>query len=213
VALVLRIDHDGDSINEFIQELRDGCVFSRIPFDYRPHSVKLAINTSAKRQDVESILRSEKIEFVSGAAHGQYDAFLGHDECPIFYAGQDLSFLKGAIVHLLSCRSGAVLGRMIVAHGARAFWGYTTDFAYVGVEGAKYEENELIAELFLRMDFVIDRGILAGRSAGVIYQEVARYVIGALPSLSRFERMLMIDNFMHLVCPITTWGDDAAILV
>jgi hypothetical protein len=102
---------------------------------------------------------------------------------------------------------------MMVKHGVSAFWGYTVKFMF-------YHQNpppaplhqDKLAEAFLRMDIIVDLGILAGKSAGDIYDAVTAYVAQMLPKLSRTSRALLLDNYVHLVCPATTWDSAATVI-
>jgi hypothetical protein len=100
----------------------------------------------------------------------------------------------------------------MVSAGARAFWGYTTNFVFYHRDPVP---DDLVADdlaaAFLTMDVIIDRGILVGKTAPEIYQSVTNYVANVLPQLkTTAQRAVFLDNFAHLVCPATTWGDPTA---
>jgi len=103
----------------------------------------------------------------------------------------------------------------MVESGAVAFWGYTTNFVFFhrNPEPADLATDDL-AEIFFRMDAIIDRGVLSGASSDEIHESITDYVAAVLPQLTdSMHRAQLLDNYVHLVCPSTTWGDPAARLV
>lgn len=132
--------------------------------------------------------------------------------------------VQGAIVHLLSCQAGALLGLAIVHAGARAFWGYTVNFTFWHDDPAPDPlDTDETADLFFGLDAIIDRGILTGKPAAIIYQDVIDAFWDAheqlLPASSsqdvypyQLVAATLLDDFVHLVCPVTTWGDQQATL-
>jgi hypothetical protein len=120
---VLRIDHDGDLPNRYVQTVRNKLVFDNFQTTYPTHSHCDAVDGNANDNFVANILARNSIDFVSGAGHGEYESFIGKDGNAIWSVGQNFNFLSGKIVHLLSCRTGAILGRTIVQAGASVFLG------------------------------------------------------------------------------------------
>src|SRR6185436_17044765 len=95
--------------------------------------------------------------------HGFFDRFKGFNNEIIWETGANVPSLKGAIVHLLSCEAGARLGRQIVANGAAAYWGYTENFTFFKKRPSPADlKTDTSAEWFLKMDCLIDVGILTG---------------------------------------------------
>ncbi len=212
MGCVLRIDHDIDLANRYVQSFRAKLVFRNFQQDFPKHSVLEALNANATQKNVESILRTKQIDYISGAGHGRYEMFTGHDGNPIWDVSQNLADLKQKVVHLLSCETGAVLGRAIVFHGATAFWGYTVNFAFSHKSNPPSLEDDDLAEAFLKMDTIIDRGILSGKRSDDIYTSMSKYVAQVAPQLTALDRGLLLDNFNHLACPVVTWGNGAAVI-
>jgi len=123
MAVVLRIDHDGDLTNRYVQVFREKHIFRNFARDHSSHSLHTAINADANEGFVTALLTQHQVDFVSGAGHGAYESFTGQGGKSIWTAGQNLNLLSGKFIHLLSCQTGAVLGRTAVREGAKAFWG------------------------------------------------------------------------------------------
>lgn len=111
---VLRIDHKGDLTNHYVQVFRSKFVFNNFHANYSIHSQRDAIDADANGQYVATLLTNNHFDYISGAGHGDYELFMGGDGIPIWSAGQNLNFLRGKIIHLLSCQTGAVLGRAMI---------------------------------------------------------------------------------------------------
>jgi hypothetical protein len=65
------------------------------------------------------------------------------------------------------------------------------------------------------MDALIDRGVIGGRSADEIYNAVTRHFWDVYAQLiDRGDPMAaeLLDDYVHLVCPVLSWGDPAAVL-
>jgi hypothetical protein len=65
-----------------------------------------------------------------GVGHGDTGVFTGWGNQTIFYVC-DCKELSGSIVYLLSCLTARELGEDIVRKGARAYAGYSEEFAWV----------------------------------------------------------------------------------
>jgi hypothetical protein len=215
MSTVMRIDHDSDLTNRYAQAFRNKHVFAHFATQYAQHSLVTATDSDATEQHVASVLSQNSVDYISGAGHGTYYTFIGSDDNPIWDADQNsgaLTHLKGKIVHLLACETGAVLGRSIASEGARAFWGYTVSFAFAHFDKPPSLEDDALAEVFLKMDMIIDRGILAGRNGTDIYDSIERYVAQVVLSLTALHRGLLLSNFVHLACPVIDWGDETAVV-
>ena len=207
---VLRIDHSVDIVNRYAQIFRVKLLFQDFQNTYAQHITYETINADANQNQVDNTLTNNMVQYISGSGHDKYEMFLGSDGNPIWHEGQDFDLLKGKVIHLLSCQTGAVLGRAMVVHGATAFWGYNVSFAFVHQAPPTTLENDKLAEAFLRMDIIIDRGILAGKNGEEIYRSITQYVANIAPRLRAIHRGLLLSNYIHLACPVITWGDRAA---
>ena len=211
MAMVLRIDADSDLTTNYLQAFRQRYIFEKFDHDWPKHKLLSFIGVDATEANIEDCLNTHPINYISGAGHGYYDTFTVYERQPLWIAKQNLSFLQGKIVHLLSCQTAAMLGKEMVKHGVAAFWGYTINFTFWITRPAPEDlSQDWLAEVPLRMDCIIDRGILAGLGAILIYQSVEKYVTKVLPQLGQRQRAVLLDNYLHLACPMVTWGDRVA---
>jgi hypothetical protein len=212
MAGILRIDHNDDMVNSYAQAFRQKLIFDDFASNYPHHGLFVASNDHATKNYVDTLLNANSISYITGSGHGQYEAFFGKDGIPIWHSEQSLDSLKGKIIHLLSCDTGAVLGRAIIETGGNAFWGYTVNFEIVHEEAPPFLFDDKAAAIFFQFDAIIDRGILAGRSSDDIYASLEKYMGTVLPQLSKAPliQSLLIANFVHLACPVINWGDRAA---
>jgi hypothetical protein len=162
---------------------------------------------------VDQHLNAKQFAYITGAGHGLYDTFKGHNDGIIWDTSMDLSPLRGTIVHLFSCRTAKKLGPQILQQGARAFWGYREDFKIIHIGAARSDMlQDSSAELFIAMDCLIDTGILAGLTAVNVLANVKNYVMlhsgGPHNSL---HRATLRRNFSLLVSP-PAYGDQNATL-
>lgn len=207
---VLRVDADDGNVTPFATAFRDRMVFGELgPL------LDLVDRTGADavRSAVTAAHANPGIGYVTCAGHGSYGAFYGTDGAAVWDHESDLSLFAGQIVHLLACECGASLGLRMVGAGALAFWGYTVEFLwlYQRDRPADLADDDVAADFF-QMDVIIDRGILAGKSAQDIYDSIERYVAKVIPTLPRAGRALLLSNFVHLAWPGVSWGDRAAVL-
>jgi hypothetical protein len=102
----------------------------------------------------------------------------------------------------------------MVEDGARAFWGYTVNFSFFHRNPPPSAlETDKTAEIFFRMDAIVDRGILAGKTATEIYDSLTSYFATVYSKLhDPAHKAVLLDNFVHLVCPVTVWGEGGALL-
>lgn len=215
MATVLQIDQDHDIQTRYGQAFREQFVFSGLVNGPFSHRVVPCVNESATASMVARALELNDIDYVSANGHGLNSRFIGQDESTIWDATDDLTALSGAIVHLLSCQTGAVLGQKMVSAGVTAFWGYTTKFAFYYLKAVPTDlVSDHLAEPFLKMDILIDQGILSGQTASDTYQSVRSHFQSTYPKLNArgAGRAIFLSNFLHLVCPLTTWGDPEAVL-
>jgi hypothetical protein len=209
---VLGIDPAWDIVTRYGHEFRSQFVFINFSTDWPQHTLQRLIGEHAAQPYVDAHLtnhhsNNRPIRYITGMGHGVYNTFAGYENRPIWSASQQLAQLRGTLVHLLSCQTGALLGRSMVQQGVEAFWGYTVNFSFYHTNPPPaHLEQDTIAERFLRMDCIIDRGILSGRTADQIYDSITRYCAEVYPQLPQHQRAVLLDNYLHLVCPATTWG-------
>jgi len=209
MALVLAIDADWDVVTQYCRVFREQFIFTSFNATWPQHTVHRFIGPQMVKNSINTYLGNNHIHYITGAGHGEYDTFKGYQNQLIWSVNQNLSQLQGAIVHLLACKAGALLGRLMVRQGALAFWGYTENFAFPTTNPLPQDfAQDDVVKPFLQMDCIIDQGILNGQTAAAIYDSITQYVAHIYPHLpSLYEQEVLIDNYVRLVCPVTTWGD------
>lgn len=211
MADVLRIDASDGSVTPYASAFRDKFVFGSFGTEFPQHRLVALVGDNAVAAPVVAELTHTRAGYVTGIGHGVYSSFIGTDGHAIWNPGSDLSALSGGLVHLLSCQTGASLGVRMVAAGARAFWGYSVDFQFLfRVDRPADLADDSVAEVYFRMDVIIDRGVLTGKTAREIYNSVTDYVAKVLPQLPPTQQVLLLSNYAHLVWPGLSWGDPDA---
>jgi hypothetical protein len=204
---VLRIDYDSDLVNRYAQAFRTKYVFQNFRSEYPQHNLFELVNNKATANEAYYFLLSNPIDYISAAGHGRYEAFIGENGVAIWNLNQSFTLLRGKILHILACETGAIFGRTFIKNGGVAFWGYTVNFVISHLDAPPLAlADDKIAEIFLRMDAIIDRGILSGNNSRDIYNAIEDYVAYIAPKLTAFHRGLLISNFAHIACPVVEWG-------
>ena len=207
---VLAIDANWDVVTRYGRAFREKFIFDNFNAEWPGHQLHELLGPQAILSNVTADLQQNNVKYLSGMGHGLYDAFTGFKNKQIWHSDDDLSQLSGTIVHLLSCQTGAVLGRSMVKQGTLAFWGYTVNFVFYRKDPPPPNPaTDSLAEVFLKMDSIVDRGILSHKNAVDIYDSVTAYVAAVLPQLKSkpLQQAVLLDNYVHLVCPVTIWGD------
>lgn len=205
---IVLIDANSDVVTQYLYAFRKQLITPHL--EKFNSSVHWLVGEQVVQPDVDHLIGSLNVAFLSGAGHGEFECFKGYKDCLIWQTGQNVPRLPGAIVHLLSCNAGTKLGREIVANGAAAYWGYTESFRFFKKLPSPSDlETDTSAAWFLEMDCLIDVGILRGLKADEIYKSVSDYVSNANSSFGPFDlkRATLDHNFRHLVCPATYWGE------
>ena len=71
-------------------------------------------------------------DVIIGTGHGMTDEYTAQDESLIWKVGQyDPREVKGKVIKLVSCFTGAQLGPDLVANGAKCFMGYDDDLTWI----------------------------------------------------------------------------------
>ena len=206
---ILLIDAQWDQVTEYFHAFREHLLRR----DLQNHTVQRFQAQNAVQPSVDWYIQSKRIHYISASGNGEYDTFKGFRDRLLWQTGMSFRHFNGAIVHLLSCRTGARLGREMVATGVRAFWGYSANFRFLRSNkvhpGSLHKDSE--AELAIRMDCLIDHGILNGWRADDVYRHVSAYVDNESALLGPYsvQRAVLRHNYNHLVCPVI-YGDQNA---
>jgi len=93
------------------------------------------------RANFEASIQSNDPAFFTGMGHGLYDRFAGQYNEILIKSGVNDHLMKDRTVYLLSCQTGARLGKTIMGKGGTAFLGYKKDYFFCGwVPGDEYTE-------------------------------------------------------------------------
>lgn len=221
MAHVLGIDADWDLFTRYITAFREKLIFSNfsswLPAFLRTpkwpqHSHHHLKGKTATQPHVDNYLAAHKADYITGGGHGVADIFTGFNRSLIWKADQNFTYLQGPIVHLLSCQTGAALGQQMVRNGVRAFWGYTAKFRFYYDDPQPHDlTQDSLAHFFIEMDCVIDIEILNGSTADQVYAAVTNYFTTTFNQLSNdpHSQSLLLQNYRHLVSPVTNYGDAA----
>ena len=212
MTTVVAIEQDYDEVTARAQSVREDLVYSHESLRQPGgrHTLVRCFNNQAIPNEVAAALRDSAVGFITGVGHGSYTRFTGQHGVVLLDALHlPVDHVLGRIIHLLSCQTGGILGLMCVQNGAIAFWGYSVDFAFpVG-------SDEALTRAFLQMDALIDRGVLAGRRPDEIYNAVTRHfwdVYAQLVDRGSPWAAELLDDYVHLVCPVLSWGSPTATL-
>ena len=217
MGVIVAIEPDDDLVTKYCWAFRNEYIYT--PFDLcNPASgFRFALHRGADAVPaiVHQALTDPDVEFITGSGHGSPMCYTGYQGIVIWDAQTLLSAqVDDCIVHLLSCHTGAYLGRECIRRGARAFWGYDVEFMFWHQDPPpKNLADDRTAAKYLRMDAIIDRGILKGQNATVIYKAITNYFWQVYPQLLQHapgQAGTFFDNFVHLVCPAVNWGDPSA---
>ncbi|MEP6707200.1 MAG: hypothetical protein ABJC05_06750, partial [Pyrinomonadaceae bacterium] len=160
-AVVLAIDADSDPVTKAPFDYREENVYPY--FEQKGFTVVRRQGAMARRARVAPEARKPEVIYLTGVGHGFPNSYTGNNEEAIF-SKSNLSTKesKGKIVHFLSCKTAAGLGPSFVAHGCKAYFGYSDNFTY----------PPSLAEVFFECDSEIDRGFAEGLTAGEVLKRV-----------------------------------------
>lgn len=210
---VLFLDAKWDLVTNYLCSFRAHFVIT--PQNLSRHTAVHATGPDVVQPLVDGYLGHTKVDYISGAGHGEYDRFKGFHDFVVWDTANTLPRLNGVIVHLFSCQTARELGRSMLEAGARAFWGYQENFRFRRKKSPPSDlYTDPTAALAIMMDCLIDIGMLQGKPPDHIYQNVSTYVTQTTSNLGPFDfnRAILNHNFRHLVCPAVHWGDRAATL-
>jgi hypothetical protein len=214
MANILGIDADWEIVTYYGRGFRDKFIFNNFATLWPKHKIDRFNGQDAVSANIDNYMSNNAVHYITGMGHGLYDSFTGYQNQSIWNANQNLGHLQGTIVHLLSCQTGALLGRSLTSQGAHAFWGYTVNFTFYHSDPPPQDlSQDKTAEPFLKMDCIIDRGILGRKAANEIYDSITQYVAQIYPQLPSYQRAVFLDNYLHLVCPATNWGSPNAVII
>jgi len=191
---VVGIDANDDSATGAVARHRKKNVYPYLRA--RGFTVDLYTGKKAQRALVAAAVSVRGVDYVTGVGHGAFDRYLGYQGLPIFQVGGYApAEARTKVVHLLSCLTANGLGPDFVANGARAFFGYDTDFNF----------NTRTRDGCLECDSEIDRGFADGLTAHEVYQRtIAAFTRAANEARRRAKPHMAArieNNRDHLCAP------------
>src|SRR6266516_1355237 len=161
ISVVLAIDADSDPVTKAPFDYRQQNVYPY--FEQKGFTVVRRQCAMARRARVTPEARKPEVAYLTGVGHGFPNSYTGNSQEPIFSKSSlSTKESQGKIVHFLSCKTAAGLGPSFVAHGCKAYFGYSDNFTY----------PPSLAEVFFECDSEIDRGFADGLTAGEVLQRV-----------------------------------------
>lgn len=141
----------------------------------RGYSVIDFKNEKVCREEVEKVLKTQKIDLVVFNGHGSVDAILGDKDKPIIVANENELLLKEKIVYSRTCNSVAVLGKKAVEVGCKASIGYRMQFIFVvnSFRECTPEKDEL-ATPFKEISNIIPISLLKGNKVSEAIEKARR---------------------------------------
>jgi len=119
---------------------------------------------SATKANFENYIRSRDPYFFIGCGHGQVDR-LGGQNNEIILDDQNASLMRGRIVYLYSCNTGAFLGKKLVDEGAVGYIGFQTEFKfYISDPPMPNPTSDTLAKPFFESGNAIIEAILKGKT-------------------------------------------------
>ena len=160
-AVVLAIDSNFEPVTEAPFEYREQNVYPY--FKQKGFTVVRRQGSMARRAEVAPQARKPNVVYLTGVGHGFPNSYTGDNLDPIFSKGHfSAKESRGKIVHFLSCETATGLGPSFVAHGCKAYFGYSDNFTY----------PPSLADVFFECDSEIDRGFADGLTAGEVLKRV-----------------------------------------
>ncbi len=121
----------------------------------------------ARKKKLHSYLVKQPINIVILNGHGSQEAVAGQDnEIVLSTGGNGTELLKGRLVFVRACNSGAVLGKEIITMGARGFIGYDQPFMFlIDKDCFKDPLNDELAAPVLECSNQVGISLIKGKSA------------------------------------------------
>lgn len=146
---------------------------------------KILSGNQANGDALAEALGEANVLYITGVAHGATDAFPEGPAAPVLSTTlYNPPNVAGKIIHLVSCNTGAFLGRTLAdpgGGGAAAFFGYTGNFTW------PVDVVSDITDIFFNCDAQIDFALAAGKTAGEAYNlAVQAYRLGEAQLLANY---------------------------
>jgi hypothetical protein len=129
------------------------------------------------RPNFAAACKRRGVVYISGVGHGSATAYTGYRFSRLWEACKyDPAEVKGAIIHLLSCKTAQQLGPDLIKKGACAYFGYFENFTITWAHPTVFWKCDSA------IDFALCRGLNAGMAARVALS-VYNYWIGKMRTI------------------------------
>lgn len=119
----------------------------------------------AKQKKLHSYLAKQPVDVVILNGHGNQKAVAGQDEI-ILSTGNGTDLLKNKIIFVRACDAAAILGKEIMAKGAKGFIGYTQPFMFlIDKDSFKKPLEDQLAAPVLECSNQVGLSLIKGKSA------------------------------------------------
>lgn len=149
----------------------------------------------ATKKNFDSYLKSQKPDVLFLNGHGDEKTITGHDSEPILESEKKGPVNK-AIIYARSCDAASVLGKKLIADGARAFIGYLRKFIF-GYTLSKISKplEDSLAKLFLEPSNLVVTAIIKGHNAQTAHEH---------------SKKVMFENFKKMISTTATYEEKYA---
>lgn len=125
----------------------------------------------ANKQQLSCVIEKEKPQLIIFNGHGDSNCITGFGQEILIKCGDNEAVLEDAIIHSLSCDSGALLGPASIKIGALAYIGYREKFKLIHLNQETNQErlDDNVANFFLSPAFEVVVALIEGASVGEAY--------------------------------------------
>lgn len=125
----------------------------------------------ANKKELTGIIHKVQPALIVFNGHGNSNSITGYDNEVLIEADDNEEILSGKIAYAVSCSSAEILGPVCVKAGARAYIGYTDDFAFmIAAEKITKPLEDKSARLFLEPSNQVAISLLKGNTTGKAYK-------------------------------------------
>lgn len=155
----------------------------------------------ANQEHFCGLLRKGYADIVLINGHGSDSLITGHNQ-EVLISPENVSLLKGKIVHALSCKTAKKLGGLAMMAGAKGYVGYDENFVLIMREGGLSNplEDDL-AQLFLKPAFTAPKSLMNNKtpleSVELAKNAYKRSIISALNSDIQSDQEKCVPWLLH----------------
>jgi len=150
--------------------------------DVNIHELK---NNKVTKKNLVKLIEEKNPHLILFHGHGGSKIICGFEANTLIACDDNEELLKSKIVHSLTCNSGGELGLKCINLGTKAFIGYKKEFkfAHMGKATSLLQQSDVLAEMFLRPAFEVNRALLKGDSPKQAYKKSQQMYISNLQIL------------------------------